>query len=266
MDTLTVAGVQMETSSDVAANRDRILHHLARAAAEGAEILLTPEGALSGYTHEFDQAQVDVALEAVVERAASLGIGLALGTCFYEADARCYNQIRFYDRRGAYLGSHAKILRCGTATVPTRGEIGWYATHELRTFSFEGWTVAGLVCNDLWANPAATPMPDPNLVLQAARAGATVIFHAVNGTRDATPLSDLVRQFHEANLRMRALAAGVHVVTVDNATPVTLPCSSPGGVVGPDGAWITRTGWTGEELFVTAISAPRRHDGTRGGT
>jgi len=31
-------------------------------------------------------------------------VALALGTCFVEENASCYNQIRFYDSSGSYLG------------------------------------------------------------------------------------------------------------------------------------------------------------------
>lgn len=258
---LTVAGAQMVVSDDVKLNTATILRFIERAAQSDVDLLLTPEGSLSGYTHEFDRNEVEEALDHVTQRAADLGVGLALGTCFYEADELCYNQIRFYDKRGTYLGSHAKILRCGTPTTPSRGEIEFYATHELRTFSFEEWPIAGLICNDLWANPEATPVPDPNLVRVSAQAGARVIFHAVNGGRVARgPGADpeLVRSFHEANLRMRAKTSDIYVVTVDNAAPETLRCSSPGGVVAPDGSWMVRSAWRGEDLFIGRLS-PRGH-------
>lgn len=257
MRTLTVAGAQMAVrDDDVRSNTATILRFIELAASKEADVLLTPEGSLSGYTPEFDQPAVEDALARVIQRATALGIGLALGTCFYESDGQCFNQLRFYDRRGAFLGSHAKILRCGIPTPPSHGEFEWYATHELCTFVFEGITVAGLICNDLWANPAATVEPDPNLVLRCAELGAQIIFHAVNGARGPGEQSNLVRQFHEANLRMRAQAASIHIATVDNASPVTLPCSSPGGVIGPDGSWLVQTVLEGEDLFVKKLAVP----------
>lgn len=257
MKTLTVAGAQMAVrDDDIRSNTATILRFIELAASKEADILLTPEGSLSGYTHEFDQQALEGPLAQVIQRATTLGIGLALGTCFYEPDGQCFNQLRFYDRRGAFLGSHAKILRCGVPTPPSHGEFEWYATHELRTFVFEDFTVAGLICNDLWANPAATVEPDPNLVLRCAELGAQIIFHAVNGARAPGEQSNLVRQFHEANLRMRAQAASIHIATVDNASPVTLPSSSPGGVIGPDGSWVIQTVREGEDMFIKQLAVP----------
>lgn len=253
MKTLTVAGAQMAVTEDVARNEDNILRLIDQAKGRGADILLTPEGSLSGYSPRFDRRIVDQALDRVVARAAAAGIGLALGTCFYESDQQCYNELRFYDRDGTHLGSHAKILRCEAAPGRPGSENHLYGTHELRTFTFDGWRVAGLICNDLWANPEATQVPDPNLVRQCAQAGAQIIFHAVNGGRGPGADSELAWQFHESNLRMRAKAAEIYIVTVDNALPETLPTSSPGGVIAPDGSWLAQTSACGEDMVVHTL-------------
>ena len=45
----------MNVSNDINANMKQIEEGIMKAAAEGAEFLVTPEGSLSGYTSEFDQ-------------------------------------------------------------------------------------------------------------------------------------------------------------------------------------------------------------------
>ena len=52
---LRVAGIQMPVTRDIAANRRYLEDAIFWAASESADILLTPEGSLSGYTHEFDR-------------------------------------------------------------------------------------------------------------------------------------------------------------------------------------------------------------------
>ena len=69
----------------------------------------------------------------------------------------------------------------------------------------------------------------------------------------AAPLSDLAWQYHEANLRMRALAGRLWIVTVDSCEPVHLKCSAPSGVIGPDGDWRCRAEPFGEQYFVYDI-------------
>jgi predicted amidohydrolase len=250
---IRVAAAQMEVSGDVGRNVSAIVAAVRRAASEGADILLTPEGSLSGYTARFDAAAVAAGLGEVTALARELGVGLALGTCFTEADGRTHNQLRFHARDGAFLGFHSKMLRCGPMDGSPAGEIADFATADLRTFEFAGMRVGGLICNDLWANPGCTPMPDPHLTQQLSRMGARVIFHAVNGGRDGSEWSQVAWRYHEANLRMRAAAARVWIVTVDNCGPVSIRCSAPSGVVAPDGSWACRSKPQGEDFFMHTV-------------
>jgi predicted amidohydrolase len=240
---MRIAGAQLPVTNDVQANRDAILRALEFAGGEGAGILLTPEGSLSGYTPRFEP---------------QAGVGLALGTCFVEPDdGRCYDELRFYAPDGAFLGFHSKLLLCGTVCDdPPRGELNDYAARPLRTFTFRTATVGGLICNDMWANPECTPQPDPHLTQQLVRMGARIIFHAVNGGRGASEWSQVAWGYHSSNLRMRARAGRVHIATVDSCTPVHLRCSSPSGILGPDGSWLVRAPDRGEQYYVGDVAVP----------
>ncbi len=250
---LRVAGAQIPVTGDVQSNVAAIRRAIAFAVEQGADVLLTPEGSLSGYTPHFDRQAVEEGWRQLVAEARSARLALALGTCYVEADGLTYNQIRFTDEQGNFLGFHAKILRCATVTSPPVGEIARYAVAPLRTFMLRGVRVGGLICNDLWANPTCTPMHDVHLTQQLARMGVQVIFHAVNGGRNGTDWSRVAWQYHESNLRLRALAARVWVVTVDNCYPLDLRCSSPSGVISPDGGWKKRVPANGEHYFVYTI-------------
>lgn len=247
---LRVALAQLAVTREIPANVEALRRTIDFAGEQKADILLTPEGSLSGYTHQFDSAAAREALREITALARERQVGLALGTCFSEADGKCYNQLRFYLPDGAYLGFHGKILRCGDFSSPPKGEIEHYAAHPLGTFQFLGVKVGGLICNDLWANPACTPAPDPHLTQQLSQLGARLILHAVHGGRDGSPWArEVVWPFHEANLRMRARAGKVWIATVDSSHPVHLPCSAPSGLVDPDGNWAARTADQGEQLL-----------------
>ncbi len=251
---LRVCGAQLAVSEDIPTNLSSIRRAILAAQSAGANILLTPEGSLSGYTHRFDPIAVREALTQVTVWAREAHLGLALGTCFVEPeDGKCYNQIRFYNPDGAFLGFHTKTLTCGTMTEPPEGEINFYSVRPLRTFDFQNIPIGGLICNDLWANPACTPMPDPHLTHQLARLGAHVIFHAVNGGRDGSEWSQVNWRYHESNLRMRAAASRIWIVTVDSATPTHLRCSAPSGVIDPRGNWVCQAEPVGEQYFVYTI-------------
>ena len=81
-----------------------------------------------------------------------------------------------------------------------------------------------------------------------------MIFHAVNGGRDGSEWSTgTVWDFHESNLRLRARAGRVWVVTVDNCLPTHIPCSAPSGVIDPEGTWVCRAERQGEQFFAHTI-------------
>ncbi len=75
-----------------------------------------------------------------------------------------------------------------------------------------------------------------------------MILQAVNGGRDGGPWAEINWQYHEANLRLRARADGLWIVTVDNCAPLDLPCSAPSGVVNPVGDWVCRLPSQGEQF------------------
>jgi predicted amidohydrolase len=250
---MRIALAQINVTANIATNAEAIYRAIDFAADQDADILLTPEGSLSGYTHQFDVEAVRQTLQSVRTSAQKKQLGLALGTCFIQADGRCYNQIRFYERDGSYLGFHSKTLTCGSWDHPPRGEIEHYAVAPLRTYDFSGTCIGGLICNDLWANPGCTPMPDPHLSQLLAQQGARVIFHAVNGGRDGSAFSKVAWNYHESNLLMRARAGELWIATVDNCLPEHLPCSFPSGIVGPQGEWLCRAAERGEQLLFCDI-------------
>lgn len=248
-----IAGASLPVTKDILKNSEGIHRAIEFAARAGADILLTPEGSLSGYTHDFNQALTEKELARITLKASEIGLAMALGTCFKEDDGKVYNQIRLYEKDGSYVGFHAKYLRCGTMSQPTSGEINEYAEKEPEVFQLCGMTVGCLICNDLWANPMCTPMPDSHLTQKLSDMGAKIILHAVNGGRGDDEWRTVVRNYHESNLRMRAKAGNLWIVTVDSSFPETLPTSSPCGVIAPDGSWAHKVNGHGEQMFTYAI-------------
>ena len=241
MRSLKVMAAQIPVVDDISANVRTLEAALDAARDENVDILLTPEGSVSGYTHLFDKAQTEAALDHITAIAKQRGIGLALGTCYEEADGLRRNELRFYDKSGRYLGCHTKTLLCVDLADLSQGELNHFHTDPLRTFDFHGVTVGGLICNDLWANPTCTSMPDSHLTQQLSAMGAKVIFHAVNGGRDGSDWSQVTaKRFHETNLQLRAMAGKVWIVTADNSFPVSWPPSCYAGVISPEGEWMAK--------------------------
>jgi predicted amidohydrolase len=252
---IRVAGAQIDVmDGEVNSNFKAITRAIDYASSEKADILLTPEGALGGFLATYKHEDVKRALDELVLYAAGKKVGLALGTSLREEDGLFYNQLRFYDSDGKFLGFHGKILNCGTLTNPPIGEIEHNAVKTLGVFKLKGIIIGGLVCNDMWGNPMCTPMPDVHLSQQLSHMGAKIIFHAVNGSRDSGEFSQVViRNFHESNHRMRAVAGKVWIVAVDSSYPSDMPNACYGGVISPDGSWTVRLPLQGKQYFVYTI-------------
>ncbi len=110
--------------TDIQSNEKKIIKGLNRAAADKADILLTPEGSLSGYHNNFNQDDLDESLNHIIQRIKELNIGIALGTCYKEIrnkEELCFNQVRLYSREGDLKGVHNKIVLCSPMDAPVTG-------------------------------------------------------------------------------------------------------------------------------------------------
>jgi predicted amidohydrolase len=263
---LTVAGLQMIDSKDVAANERVIRQAIDQAASVKADFLLTPEGSLSGYYADFDRTVVAAAIERVARHARESQVGLLLGTCYKdmeedvpsgaakqgETPARheyCYDQVRVYAPSGEYLGAHSKILLCSPLHHPGTGEMRDYVAGTLRTFTWNGICFGVLICNDLWATPGYTTTPNPYLAWSLKNMGAQVIFHAVNTA--GTPL--YFRSYHESNEVLWAMTLNIPMVTT-NANDNKLASNCRPGVIDANGERQYLTHEIGEQFFSCKVS------------
>ena len=250
--TLTISGLQMVVSSDVSANEKRILDGIKKAAEAGADFLVTPEGSLSGYTPNFDRIHLAQAVERVAAAAKEYKVGLLLGTCYKEltdGNEQCYDEVRVYTPQGEYLGYHAKILRCSKLDSPGSGEMADYAQSPLRTFEWNGIRFGILICNDFWATPGYTTIPNPYLPWQLKRMGAQLIFHHINSGTDQK-----YRAFQESSVNIWAEKLGIYIVEVNAAGKnKNEKVNASSGLVGPKGERETIVPDVGEQFFTCKI-------------
>jgi hypothetical protein len=143
-------------------------------------------------------------------------IGL-ISTGWKEA-GKTRNQIRIVDAEGHLAGQYAKTCLC-------YGEADWTAGGFPMVHTVGGLKVGTLICNNLWVTPGFSDGPNPHLSRSVARAGAQVIFHAVNSGSDQR-----FRAYHESNLTVRAAEANCPIVVVNAYSPPAINASS--GVVG----------------------------------
>jgi predicted amidohydrolase len=205
---------------------------------------------LTGYHGRFNQTERDQWINRVLRPAcAEHGVGLLLGAGSYR-DARGRTvrrpriQVTVIDRHGRILGWHDK-------TIPTWGDLTWASRGELahlRAFSSEGLTFGATICNDFWATPGYTRLPDINLPVLLARKGVRVIFHSIQSGGGKAYLD-----FHTRRMEERAIRAGVWVVSA-NAVSGRVPSNAPAGIVDPRGEWRVQAPLVGEQLVVGTIT------------
>jgi predicted amidohydrolase len=247
---MIISGLQMTVSNDIDANMKLILEGIKKAAAEGAGFLVTPEGSLSGYTSNFDQNKLAEALEKVKTKASGMNVGMMLGTCYKEivkGKEFCYNQVRVYSPDGNYLGVYSKILRCSSLDIPGSGEMVDYVEGDLRTFEWKGSRFGILICNDLWATPGYTTMPNPYLVWKLKQMGAQFIVHCINSGS-----AQRYRPFHESSAELWALSVKLPIIEV-NAVEPDAKVNAQSGLIDATGERSLRVPDSGVQFFTVRI-------------
>lgn len=209
---------QLVATRNVADNLAKARTAFQQARKDGAKWILFPEGFLSGYYSGFLQADVAAAFAEIRQLCRKIGIIGLIGTGWKEA-GKTYNQIRIVGPTGELIGRYAKTCLC-------YHELDWTAGGFPFVFEACGIRFGTLICNDLWVTPGFSDGPDPHLSLKIARAGAQVIFHAVNSGNNLD-----YRTYHESNLAVRAAEAKCPIVTVNAYSPPEINARS--GVVGP---------------------------------
>ena len=253
---IRLAGLQMLVVSDISKNKEQILQGISNAAREGASFLVTPEGSLSGYTSNFNQEDVAHALEEVKAAAQKMKVGLMLGTCFKEiikGKEYCFNQVRVYTPEGQSLGAYSKILRCSELDVPGTGEMAEYAEGTLKTFEWEGCRFGILICNDLWATPGYTTMPNPYLPWKLQQMGAQFIVHCINsGT------AQKYRPFHESSAELWALSLHIPIMEVNAAQEERINAQS--GLIDAQGMRELRVPDTGTPILYCSVNTGEQYE------
>jgi len=218
-DAQRVTLAQVPVTEDVAKNLAYARAAFAQAERDNAQWVFFPEMFLSGYYGGFRQEEVARAFEEICGLCRRSRISGLISTGWKE-EGKIYDQIRLVDSQGECVGAYAKRLLCYTESYLTPGETPM--VHVLN-----GVKLGTLICNDLWVTPGFSDGPNPHLSLQIARAGAQVIFQAINSGHEQE-----YRAYHESNQLLRAAEAKCPLVAVNAFEPPEVNATS--GVVGTE--------------------------------
>lgn len=247
---IKIAGLQMDISTEIDQNKITIINNIKEAAKANAKFLVTPEGSLSGYHSKFNQEDLNKALQEIIEAAINNNIGLFLGTCYKEQSGNnvyCFNQVRAYSSNGDFLGAQSKYLLCSPIDYPGTGEMNDYVQGSTNIIESEGIKFGILICNDLWATPGYTTIPNPYLPLKVQQLGAEVILHSINsGTNQK------YKNFHESSVEIWADALQIPIMEV-NAAKGSIRLNARSGLINKNGERINIVPDVGEHLFYCNI-------------
>jgi predicted amidohydrolase len=252
---IKIAGLQMQVTTDIEQNKSTIIRNIKNAAASGAQFLVTPEGSLSGYHRNFNQQELDLALNEIRVMARKEGIGLFLGTCYKEMEndqEYCFNQVRVYSPNGDFLEEQSKYLTCSPIDYPGTGEMLDYVQGFPKVIEWQNIKFGILICNDLWASPGYTTTPNPYLPLNLKQLGAQVIIHSINsGTNQR------YKRFHEASADLWAHALQIPILEV-NAAKGSEKINARSGLINEAGERVILVPDIGEQLFYFHLEIPIR--------
>ena len=196
---LKAAAFQMAISSDVAQNAAKIHDALERSAAEQAQLLVVPEGSLSGYPHGQDvDVEAAAAAEAeLVAHASRAGLWLALGTTRRTLEG-LWNTALLFSPAGELVLSYDK-------THLTRSDRDVFMPgQELPIAQAGDWTVALQICYDM-------RFPENWRILR--RKGAELVIHLVTASRGGAWKVPVL----EGAVRSRAAENGMFVLSANDA-------------------------------------------------
>ncbi|MHB8969836.1 MAG: carbon-nitrogen hydrolase family protein [Pirellulaceae bacterium] len=223
--TLRVAAVQMKFADSIDGNLAKIEQAAALAAQAGADAVLFPECATTGYRYDFGSlrpADVRNGLKALGEIAAGLKTNLLVGSPVF-AGRRLFNGLTVFDRDGRLVHVYAKCQLTDSDRV-------WFSPgNSLSLFSIDGVCATAIICHE---------RRYPELVRLAVMAGAQVLFHP-NAGLDALHVSRAKRNGHDG-IPVRAFENAIYYVFANTVGPQGGGKWSAGDskIVAPDGSFL----------------------------
>jgi predicted amidohydrolase len=233
---MKLAILQMQAvAGDVAANLASIERAMRKAGEQGADLLVAPELAITGYGAGNvirDLAEKPDGETATRLHGLSLETGVAIIAGFAECDGdRVYNSAMFVDRRGVlevYRKSHLYGPYERALFAPEKPSAG--------IVEFRGMRLGMLICYDV---------EFPENVRRLAQAGAQAVL-----VPTALPASDHAALIARKLIPVRAFENQIFVAYVNHCgADERFSYAGLSGIAAPDGSMLAEAGEDGEELL-----------------
>jgi len=235
---LVIAAVQMKFRPGIPENVAWISRAIHSAAEAGADAVLFPECAVTGYNRDFAQirkAEIDDALDAIALAARMSRCNVLVG-CPTFAGRRRFNSLVVFDRRGREVFRYSKIhLTARDARFFTPGT-------QLALFNLDGVACTAIICHE---------RRYPELVRLPVMLGAQIIFHP-NAGLDKLAISKAKRRGRDG-IAVRAFENEVYYVFANSvgAQGIGLWSAGDSKIVAPDSK-VLALGNNRDEMLIQA--------------
>ena len=194
---VVVAAAQMKFRTAIADNVSAIAELIHSSAKAGADIILFPECAVTGYNCDFaavSRPEVEAALRSIARAARAARCHVIVGSPTF-AGRRRFNSLVVFDRRGRTVFCYSKVhLTARDARFFTPG-------NALAFFHLAGVPCTAIICHE---------RRYPELVRLPVMLGAQIVFHA-NAGLDSLPVSKSKRHGRDG-IPIRAFENEVYYV------------------------------------------------------
>jgi predicted amidohydrolase len=201
---LRIAAAQMKFRKSISENVEWIVETVRATALAGADVILFPECAVTGYNCDFAHLSPSVIEAALVQiaRAARSSHCHVLVGCPTSQGRSWFNSLVVFDRRGRERFRYSKIhLTSRDARFFTPGD-------SLALFSIDGIAATAIICHE---------RRYPELVRLPVMMGAQIIFHP-NAGLDSLPVSKSKRRGRDG-IAVRAFENEVYYVFANSVGP-----------------------------------------------
>ena len=201
---LTIAAAQMRFRSKIADNVSWIRDAITSSAKAGAELVLFPECAVTGYNCDFatvTQTEVEEALQQIAQAARVADCHVLVG-CPTFVRRKKFNSLVAFDRRGRRVFCYSKIH------LTSRDKRFFSPGNALALFELAGVLCTTIICHE---------RRYPELVRLPVMLGAQIVFHP-NAGLDALPVSRKKRQGRDG-IPLRAFENEIYYVFANSVGP-----------------------------------------------
>lgn len=239
---LKVAAVQFRSSFDVKDNVTRIRKYLGWLGAEGVQVAVFPECALTGYyqgaTMPTPEKQIAAAEEQLGRACRRNHIAAVVGSV-YKVNGHAYDTADLFDSSGKLIERYGKIYLAERWDVPG---------NHIAYFDLDGVPSTVIICHD---------ERFPELVRLPAIEGARILYYISSESSLKEP-SKLAP--YRAQMMARAVENGMFVVAANApANPGLTGSHGQSRIIAADGNIIKEAGTFGEDVLISTILIKARN-------